>query len=390
MVGTGGAGYRIRISLKKIEKDNSYDIIFGNGFFDRIASDLKTLKLGYKHAIITDSNVGPLYAGSLEEALRREGVNVNTFTFEAGEHNKTIDTCMKVIGGMSKNGYGRDSAIIALGGGVVGDVAGFMAAIFNRGIPYVQIPTTVLAQADSSIGGKTAVDTEYGKNLVGRIEQPKRVYIDVATLQTLPDREYRSGLAEIVKHGIILDRNFFYDLQRYRRMITVKDAAIAIWIAWMNCGIKGDVVEKDPDEKGLRKILNYGHTAGHAVETLSVDRFESGKSTDYLLHGEAVSIGMMVAGRIAVALDYFAEAALNEQEEALRAFGLPVTIPDNIPDEKIIELLSRDKKAREGKAQFVLPVSMGQMHEFGGNYATPVDTKVVLEALQHTRQRVAK
>ena len=387
MLSRNGDGYRI--SLKRVV-DDSYDLVFGTNLFPQIAQDLKKSPIGSKYAIITDSNVGPLYAEALEEALRTEGIPAHTFSFGAGEQHKTIDSCMKMIGEMSGMNYGRDSVILALGGGVVGDIAGFMAYIFNRGVPYIQIPTTVLAQADSSIGGKTAADTDYGKNLVGGFKQPKRVYIDVATLETLPDREYRSGLAETVKHGIIRDAEFFRYLGDNSRLILKRSADSSLYIARNNCRIKGEVVEIDPDEKSLRKILNYGHTVGHAVETLSVDMHQKGELSDYLLHGEAVSIGMMVAGRITVALGYFPEAALNEQEEALRAFGLPVTIPDNIPNEAIIEVASRDKKARGGKVQFVLPVSIGQMHEFDGNYATPVDPKVVLEALQHTRQRVAK
>ena len=377
-------GNTMRVYLKR-EIDDSYDLVFGTGLFPQIAKDLKKSPIGSRYAIITDSNVGPLHAGSLEEALRREGIPVHTFSFEAGESHKTIDSCMEMMGKMSRMNYGRDSAILALGGGVVGDIAGFMAAIFNRGVPYIQIPTTVLAQADSSIGGKTAVDTDYGKNLVGAFKQPVRVYIDVETLRTLPDREYRSGLAETVKHGIIRDESFFRYLQENSGLILEQSADSSLYIARNNCRIKRDVVEVDPDEMGLRKILNYGHTTGHAIEKLSVDSFESGKSTTYLLHGEAVAIGMMVAGRIAIALGYFSQSDLRQQEQLLKTFGLPVVVPNEMPNESIIEVTLRDKKVRDGKAQYVLPVSIGKMNEFGGAYTTYVSNDVAMEALQQTR-----
>ena len=377
-------GDTMRVSLKR-EIDDSYDLVFGINLFPQIAQDLKKSPIGSKYAIITDSNVRPLYAESLEDALRTEGIPAHTFSFEAGEQHKTIDSCMKMMSELSKMKYGRDSAILALGGGVVGDIAGFMAAIFNRGVPYIQIPTTVLAQADSSIGGKTAVDTDYGKNLVGVFKQPVRVYIDVETLRTLPDREYRSGLAETVKHGIIRDESFFRYLQENSGLILEQSADSSLYIARNNCRIKGDVVEVDPDEKGLRKILNYGHTTGHAIEKLSVDSFESGKNTNYLLHGEAVAIGMMVAGRIAIALGYFSQSDLRQQEQLLKTFGLPVVVPNEMPNESIIEVTLRDKKVRDGKAQYVLPVSIGKMNEFGGAYTTYVSNDGAMEALQQTR-----
>jgi 3-dehydroquinate synthase len=346
---------------------------------------LASSPLGEKLAIITDSNVGPLYANSLEQALRSNGLTVNTFTFKAGEENKTIDSCMRIMGEMSQSKYGRDSAILALGGGVDGDMAGFIAAIFNRGIPYVQIPTTVLAQADSSVGGKTAIDTIYGKNLVGVFKQPVRVYIDVNILKTLSERDYKTGLAETVKHGIIQDRNFFRYLQENAELILERSSDSSLYIAKNNCRIKGTVVEIDPDEKGLRRILNYGHTPGHAIEKLSIDNSQDRGDNQYFSHGEAVAIGMMVAGRIANSLGYFSKEDLRVQKELLTTFGLPTTIPNEISNDAIIEVTSRDKKAKAGQARYVLPTSIGKMHEFQGAYVTFVDNKIVMDALQNTR-----
>jgi 3-dehydroquinate synthase len=283
---------------------------------------------------------------------------------------------MKIMGEMSERKYGRDSAILALGGGVVGDMAGFIAAIFNRGVPYIQIPSTILAQADSSIGGKTAVDTEYGKNLIGAFKQPQKVYIDISLLKTLSERDYRTGLAETIKHGIIQNADFFLYLQENTSLILERSPESSLHIARNNCHIKGRVVEIDPHEKGLRKILNYGHTIGHAIEKLSGFA---------LSHGESISIGMMVAGRIACNLGYFSLENLSSQEKIILALGLSATIPINISNEAIIDITSIDKKASDGKATYVLPVSIGRMHEFNGTYATYVREDIILDALQRTR-----
>lgn len=375
---------RMKISLKR-QVDESYDLIFGENLFPRIAQDLRDVPLGERYAIVTDSNVRGLYAGSLENILKDAGLSVATFSFEAGEPNKTMKNCERIIDEMSELKYGRDDAILALGGGVVGDMAGFMAAIFNRDIPYIQVPTTVLAQADSSIGGKTAVDTQYGKNLVGAFKQPKRVYIDISTLATLSDKDYVSGLAETIKHGIILDAEFFEYLHENAGLMAQRTPDFLLYIAKNNCRIKGNVVEIDPHEKGLRRILNYGHTAGHAIEKLSVDRYEKNESDGYLSHGEAVAIGMMVAGTIANALGYFSQEELVKQEQLLIATGLPTRIPSVISNEDIIEVTTRDKKAKKGQARYVLPTALGRMHEFDGVYATYVDNKTVEYALQQTR-----
>lgn len=356
--------------------DESYDIVFGFDLFGDIAKWLRERQLGSVYAIVTDSKVRELYASLLESSLINAGLNVNTFSFPAGEQNKTMANCMQVIGQMSELRYGRDSAILALGGGVVGDMAGFIAAIFNRGIPYVQIPTTVLAQADSAVGGKTAVDTEFGKNLVGAFHQPVRVYVDIATLATLSEDEFRNGIAETIKHGVIRDAGFFGYLNLNIDLIMDRDEAAALSIAEENCKIKGVVVAVDPNEKGLRRILNYGHTVGHAVEKLA------GYS---LPHGYCISIGMMVAGRIARELGYFPQNELERQEKILRRAGLPVKIPPEIADLDIIEVTSRDKKAKGGKARYCLPKRIGEMNDFGGNYVIPVENDVVRKALEETR-----
>jgi 3-dehydroquinate synthase len=373
MVGLFKGG--MRLNLKR-EVDESYDIVFGEKMFEEIAQYLAKTRLADKYAIITDSNVRKLHAGKLENTLKTFGLDSCIFSFEAGEQSKTMDTCMDLMGEMHKLKYGRDSAILALGGGVVGDIAGFMAAIFNRGIPYVQIPTTVLAQADSSVGGKTGIDTPYGKNLIGAFQQPTRVFIDVATLATLHGNEYRNGLAETIKHGVIRDANFFEYLETNLDEILKRENKQSLVIARTNCTIKGNVVEIDPHEKGLRRVLNYGHTVGHAIEKLA----------DFKLpHGHCVSIGMMVAGRISVNQGFMEMQYLLRQEDLLRRVGLPVTIPANISNGEIIEVTSRDKKAKNGMARYCLPEKIGKMCEFGGEYVTHVPNQDVARALNESR-----
>lgn len=366
-----------RIQLQR-QVDDSYDIVVGWRLFDRIATDLREMNLGSKYAIITDSNVYRYWAAELDACLSGAGLETKIFQFPAGEQSKTPATCIDIMGEMSKARFGRDSVVLALGGGVVGDMAGFIAAIFKRGVPYVQIPTTLLAQADSSIGGKTAVDTEQGKNLVGAFKQPKVVYIDVHPLSTLPVKELRNGLAETIKHGIIQDEAFFEFIKDSLEGILRRDIEVLKYLAKKNCFIKGTVVEQDPNENGLRRILNYGHTIGHALEKLS----------DYRLsHGEAVSIGMMVAGRIALALGN--DFPLARQEQLLLRAGLPTKILPSIAgfsDEDIVRATLTDKKAKDGRARYVLPVAIGRMREFGGEYAIPVKGEVVMQALKETRE----
>ncbi len=366
---------RIHLNLKR-EVDDSYDIIFGSGMFSKIAKDLKNNPIGSRYAIITDSNVAELYSYELEKKLFSEGVESKVFVFEAGEQSKNTDVAMSLIGNLSKHKYGRGSAVLALGGGVVGDLAGFVAATYLRGIPYIQIPTTILSQADSSIGGKTGVDTEYGKNLVGSFKQPSRVYVDINTLRTLPEMEVKNGLVETVKHGVIQDKDFFAYVEENAQKALELDHNVLMHIAKTNCRIKGTVVEKDPHEKGLRRILNYGHTAGHAIEKLS----------DYgLAHGACVSMGMMVAGRIANALGFFSEDDLTRQETLFSRLNFPVKIPENITDENIIAVTSNDKKAKGGKARYCLPKRIGEMNDYSGVYADFIDNQFVTEALRRTR-----
>jgi 3-dehydroquinate synthase len=272
--------------------------------------------------------------------------------------------------------YNRDSLILALGGGVVGDTAGLVATLINRGVTYVQIPTSTLAQADSAIGGKTGVDLDAGKNLAGVIRQPNRVYMDVKTLGTLDERNYRAGLVETVKHGIILDATFFEWLENNIEAVLDRDEKALIYLAQQNSRIKGSVVEIDPNEKGLRKILNYGHTLGHAIETAS--RYT-------LLHGEAINLGMRAAAKISNDANIFPTSDLHRQNDLLNRLGMPRKIPMGITNEDILAITLSDKKVVNGKANYCIPQRIGFMREYDGRYVIPVDLEIVKQVLNFLR-----
>ncbi len=283
---------QFHVALKRVV-DDSYDIEIGRDLFALLRSDLKK-GLGpkaNKYAILTDSTVKKLYADKLLENLKKDGLQVELFTFPAGEKSKTRETKALLEDQMLEKGFGRDSCVIALGGGVVTDLAGFLAGTFNRGIPYINFATTLLAAADASVGGKTAVDTPRATNLIGLFHQPLKVYIDVETWKTLPVREISSGLAETIKHACIADSDFFSYLEKNMDKVIspsgqpVLDPEVLEHIAHKNCEVKYNVVVKDEKEANLRQVLNLGHTAGRAIETLS------GYS---LLHGEALAIGLVV------------------------------------------------------------------------------------------------
>ncbi len=353
----------VKINLSRQKPDYSYEIVIGRDLFPQIAEYLKSANLASKYAIVTDSNVQRhLHPARLYNALNKKSLESQVFVFPAGEENKTVSTWDKISNDIARAGFGRD-------------LAGFVAATFDRGVTYIQVPTTVLAQADSSVGGKVAVDTPQGKNRRGAFYHPKRVFIDIETLKTLPYEEFANGLAESVKHAVIEDRDYLFYIQENLNLIESRDLDIFLELAKANCSIKANVVEQDPNEKGKRRILNYGHTAGHAIEKLS----------NYQIpHGHAVSIGMMVASRISRDLDYMLSKEVEMQEKLLRNLGLPVTIPLEMDADKIIEATLGDKKALKGRPRYCLPKEIGTMLRFEGDYATEVPEEVVRSALIET------
>jgi len=349
------AGYRIHIGTE----------ILGS-LWPKIKADFSK----YNKFVVTDENLAS--AGHLEKLLGQR--NISTFIISpAGETSKNIDTIISIIETMEKAYLGRDTLVVALGGGTVGDIAGFAAAIFKRGVPVIQIPTTTVAQADSAVGGKTGVDSSVSKNAFGAFWHPAAVYIDVATLTTLDDRQFQAGLVESVKHAIIADRRYFDFLESNLDDVLERKLDVLEKIAHLNCKIKGSVVETDPSEQNKRRILNYGHTIGHAVEAAS--GFE-------LLHGEAVAIGIIAAGLIEIELKLSQPGRLERIRQVFNKLGVPVKLPENLNKTNIIDLIKHDKKAIGKWPRFVLISEMGQVLCKDGQYAVEVDPGLVEKVLE--------
>ncbi len=347
----------------------SYDIEIGSGNLKDVARFCDTDQEDAHAVIITDSNVDELYSEPVGDALQEAGAQVDILVAEAGEQSKAPDVAADLWEQLLDQGADRKTVIVALGGGVVGDLAGFVAATFGRGLRFVQVPTTLLAQVDSSVGGKVGVNLPTGKNMVGAFWQPRGVVIDVAVLESLPEREFKAGLAEVVKYGVIQDADFFAYLEQNVEKINGRDSAVLTYIVKRCCRLKADVVEQDErEETGLRAILNYGHTFCHA--------FEAATEYETLLHGEGVAIGMMCAARLAERLGRVDAAFVERQQKLLEAFRMPLDVPD-VEHDELIELMYRDKKTERGKLRFVLPTRMGHVE-----LVNDVGTDDILAALE--------
>jgi 3-dehydroquinate synthase len=347
----------------------SYRICIGNRILDSLWDRIEADSRQSNKFLVTDENL--VSAGHLETLLGQG--NVPSFVITpAGENSKNIDTVVSIIEAMEKAYLGRDSLIVALGGGTVGDIAGFAAAIFKRGIPVVHIPTTTVAQADSAIGGKTGVDSSITKNAFGAFWQPAAVYIDVATLTTLDDKQYRAGLVESVKHALIADRQYFDFLDSNIDAVLERKADVLERMAVYNCRIKASVVEADPTEKNQRRMLNYGHTVGHAVEAAS--GFE-------LLHGEAVAIGIIAAGLIESEMGLSEPGRLDRIRKTFEKIDVPITLPENLAEDKLIDLIKRDKKAVNKWPRFILIKEIGKVYCRDGQWAVEVEQDVVEKVL---------
>lgn len=330
-----------------------YRIAIGPGLLDDPAALAGPLR-GRQALLVTDSHVGPLYAGQVAARLReaRPGLAVATFALPAGEASKTLEGFARAIDALAALGARRDACVYALGGGVVGDLAGFAAACWMRGIDCVQLPTSLLAMVDSSVGGKTAVDLPQGKNLVGAFHPPRAVLADTATLKSLPPRELRAGLAEVVKYGAIADAPFLDWLDaRADALLAMDDDALAEAIA-RSCAHKAAIVERDPFERGERALLNFGHTFGHAIET------EQGYGG--LNHGEAVAVGMVLAARLSEALGLAKPADGERLRELLARLGLPVALPPGLDPERLLAHMRLDKKAQAGGLRFIVWTGAGR------------------------------
>jgi 3-dehydroquinate synthase len=329
----------------------SYTIVVEPGALGTVGARLRALSVGSRAVIVTDANVMDLHGASVTKGLAGAGFLVTTLEVPSGERAKSLAVAEDCWDRLLAAGADRTSTVLALGGGAVGDLAGFVAASYMRGVNFVQLPTTVLAQVDASIGGKTAIDHPKAKNLIGAFHQPRLVVVDPAVARTLPDREFRSGLAEIVKHGIVLDLDYFEDVERSVAALLDRNLETLTRIIGGSCRLKVGVIERDPEEKSeLRYALNAGHTIGHALE--AVTGFET------WTHGEAVALGLVAEAHLAERLGLATPATTRRQEALLASVGLPVRAPD-VDAEAVLKAITHDKKARDGRVPFVLAPAIG-------------------------------
>jgi 3-dehydroquinate synthase len=344
---------RVKVELA----DRSYDILIGRDLLVELGARCRKLGLGSRCAIITDSNVARHYGKETQQSLESAGFQTTLITIPPGEKSKSLKYLGECYDAMARHRIERKSFVVALGGGVVGDLAGFVAASYLRGIPFVQIPTTLLAQVDSSVGGKTGINLKAGKNLVGAFYQPRLVLCDLATLDSLPEREFRAGLAEVIKYGIIYDAPFFRRLEQQMQSALDRDPAVLGKIVARCCSIKADVVSQDETEGGLRAILNFGHTIGHAIEaTAGYGKY---------LHGEAISIGQVLAARLSQKVLGLQVAEVERIRALLDRAGLPTEARFSTNQkQKLMAAMKLDKKVSGGEIKFVLARRIGEV-EFG-------------------------
>jgi 3-dehydroquinate synthase len=359
----------LTVKIPTVE-ERSYRIEIGTGLLAGLWKRIKADYPGRRVFVVTDRNL--VEAGHLATLLG--GRDAPCYVIDPpGEVSKHVQTAVLIIEAMERAYLGRDSMVVALGGGTVGDIAGFAAAIFKRGIPVIQIPTTTLAQADSAVGGKTGVDSSLSKNAFGAFWHPTAVYVDVDTLGSLDAREYRAGLVESVKHALIADADYFTLLESRMDDILAREPDIMAQIALKNCTIKGQVVEVDPTEKNRRRALNYGHTIGHAIESASNYR---------LLHGEAVAIGMIGAGLIEQAMGLGEKDRLARVHALLERLNMPTRCPANIEKTQVMDLIKRDKKAVDRWPKFVLTDRIGHVCQDNEQWAVDVDPSLVESVLE--------
>ncbi len=351
----------------------SYDIFVGGGLLKKLGAECRKLGLGARCTVVTDGNVGPRYAKAAVASLKAAGFEPIVCTVKAGETSKSLNVVGALYDQFAAHRLERKSFVVALGGGVVGDLAGFVAASYLRGIPFVQVPTTLLAQVDSSVGGKVGVNLKAGKNLVGAFHQPRLVLCDLDTLRTLPKREFRAGLAEVIKYGIIHDEPLFRRLEAQLPKLLKLDAKTLAEVVARCCEIKADVVGQDETETGLRAILNFGHTIGHAIEnTAGYGKY---------LHGEAISIGQVAAAHLSKELLQLSGESVERIRQLFIAAGLPVTIRLNaVQTRRMFEAMKLDKKVSAGEIKFVLAEQLGKVR-----WGCKVAEGLIREVLERVR-----
>jgi 3-dehydroquinate synthase len=349
---------------------SSYEIEIDNGLLNKPMPFLSSL--GSRFAIITDDKVASLYGEKLRKSLSDSGHKVNLFSFPNGEHNKTRATKEKVEDQLLESKLGRDTCIIALGGGVVTDIAGYIAATYCRGLPLVMIPTSLLGMVDASIGGKNGVNVPHGKNMVGCIYQPKRICIDPLTLKSLSKKELSDGVVESIKHGIIDDSKLFNFLDEHAERLLALDPDVLEKMIFESCRIKKEIVEQDEKEKGKRSLLNFGHTIGHALELL----------TNYSIsHGEAIAIGILVECYLSVELGVLNQESFERIKKVLVKYHLPLRLPSHISAQAMIDAMSLDKKSLKGKPRFVIIEKIGSPSYHDSDCCRTVDESLLNKAI---------
>jgi 3-dehydroquinate synthase len=354
----------VRVNLGQ----RSYDIEIGAGNLAQTGQFLTERETVSHVVVITDEHVEKPHAQQVADCMADASATVDLIVVEPGEQSKSLEMAAVLWERLLQLGADRKTVIVAVGGGVIGDLAGFVAATYARGIRFLQVPTTLLAQVDSSVGGKVGINLPEAKNMVGAFLQPRGVMIDTATLETLPDREYRSGLGEVVKYGVILDAAFFDYLEASAPALVRRDHDVLREVVARCCRLKADVVEQDErEETGLRAVLNYGHTFAHAFEALT--------HYQQLLHGEAVAIGMLCASRLAERLGRVDAQFTARQHSLLAALGLPIELP-RLNRDQILRAMMHDKKVEHGRLRFVLPTRMGHVELAGG--VEPDDVRAAL------------
>lgn len=355
-----------RVSVLTVNlAENSYDIVIKRGALASLGERCRALGLKGVAAIITNPTVGALYGAAAQASLEAAGYTVARIEMPDGEEFKNSATLNRIYDDLLAAGVDRSSFIVALGGGVVGDVAGYAAATWMRGVPFVQVPTTLLAQVDSSVGGKTGIDHPNGKNLIGAFYQPRLVLIDVDTLATLDQRQFRAGLAEVVKYGVVIDRTFFEFIETHIAAILAMEPDALIEIILRSCRLKAQVVELDEKEGGLRAILNYGHTLGHAYEALS--------GYCGMVHGEAVAIGMALAARISAAEGYCTAEDVTRITGLIVRCGLSIDIPQ-VERQQLLNAIAADKKSKSGTITFICNKGIGM---YAMSHHTPEELLVL-------------
>ena len=362
---------RITIHLDK-QSSISHDIYIGHNILDRIGLVIAKGNIAHRYTIITDSTVSDLYGEEILGMLKEVHVKADLIKYQAGEASKNMDTVLSIVKELINRGVDRSCALIALGGGVTGDITGFIASIYMRSIPCIQVPTTLMAQVDSSIGGKTGIDLSEGKNLLGTFFQPQSVFIDLRFLETLPNDEFNNGLSEVVKYGIIDDTELFTLLEEKSDAIKDRELGVLQTIVERSCKIKKGIIEIDEQDMGLRRILNFGHTIGHAIEAAS----------GYTVtHGNAISAGMIASARISEKMKYLSSEDLVRVQQLVKATGLADHIPVSIGTEEIIEKTRTDKKRERDSIHFVLLKKIGMPFINGS-----VDEELILETIEELKR----